>query len=51
MHDGGFKESIKAMIVAEQSFAKYQAQARLARAEAAGKRPLKSFVPGDLVFF
>ena len=51
MHDGGFKESIKAMSTAEQSFSKYQAQARLARAEAAGKRPLKSFVPGDLVFF
>ena len=32
MGDGGFAENIKAMSLAEQSFAKYQAEARLARA-------------------
>ena len=51
MVDGGFAESIKAMAIAEQSFARHQAETRLARAKAAGSRPMKSFVPGDLVFF
>ena len=51
MVDGGFKENIQAMAAAEQSFLKFQAKTRLARAEAAGTRPLKSFAPGDLVFY
>lgn len=51
MVDGGFKETIVAMDLAERSFLDYQVKSRLARAEAAGQRPLKSFVPGDLVFF
>lgn len=51
MIDGGFAENIKAMSIAEQAFAKFQADARLERAIAAGKRPLKSFCPGDLVFY
>ena len=49
--DGGFGENIKAMAAAEQSFSRFQAQARLARAEAAGRRPMKHLVPGDLVFY
>ena len=48
MIDAGFGANIKAMSLAEQAFLKDQAQQRLARAEAAGKRPL---VPGDLVFY
>ena len=51
MIDAGFGSNIQAMSAAEQAFLKDQAQQRLARAEAAGKRPLKSFVPGDLVFY
>eukprot|EP00435_Cladocopium_sp_Y103_P052568 s378_g16.t1 len=51
MIDGGFAENIKAMSIAEQSFAQYQAEARLARATAAGSRPMKSFCPGDLVYY
>lgn len=51
MIDGGFAENIKAMSLAEQSFAQYQAEARLARATAAGSRPMKSFCPGDLVYY
>eukprot|EP00435_Cladocopium_sp_Y103_P060542 s1303_g22.t1 len=51
MVGGGFAENIKAMATAEQAFSQYQARARLARAEAAGRRPLKSFMPGDLVFY
>ena len=49
--DGGFGDNIKAMAAAEQSFSRFQAKARLARAEAAGRRPMKHFVPGDLVFY
>ena len=51
MIDGGFAENIKAMAIAEQSFSRHQATVRLERAKAAGGRPLKSFVPGDLVFY
>ena len=51
MIDAGFGVNIRAMSVAEQAFLKDQAEQRLARAEPAGKRPLKSFVPGDLVFY
>ena len=51
MVDGGFQETIKAMGIAEKSFIEFQVKSRLARAEAAGQRPLKSFHPGDLVFF
>ena len=51
MLDAGFGANIRAMSIAEQAFLKDQAEQRLARAEAAGKRPLKSFVPGDLVFY
>ena len=51
MVDGGFGGSIRAMALAEQAFLKDQAEQRLARAQAAGHRPLKSFVPGDLVFY
>ena len=47
----GFGGCIKAMSIAEQAFLKDQAEQRLARAQAAGHRPLKSFVPGDLVFY
>ena len=39
MIDGGFSENTKAMSTAEQSFAKYQAEARLLRAVAAGSCP------------
>ena len=46
----GFAANIKAVSLAEQAFLKDQAEQRLARAQAAGHRPLKSFVPGDLVF-
>lgn len=49
--DGGFKDTIQAMSIAEQAFSKFQAEARIARATAAGQRPMKSFCPGDLVFF
>jgi hypothetical protein len=49
--DGGFGDNIKAMAAAEQSFSRFQAKARLARAEAAGRRPMKHFVLGDLVFY
>ena len=51
MIDGGFGENIKAMTTAEQSFSKFQAETRLARAAAAGSRPMKSFCPGDLVYY
>ena len=51
MADGGFAENIRAMAVAEQQFSEFQAGQRLARAQAAGNRPLKSFCPGDLVFY
>ena len=51
MVDGGFSENTKAMSTAEQSFAKYQAEARLLRAVAAGSCPMKSFCPGDLVYY
>ena len=51
MIDGGFAENIKAMSIAEQAFASFQAEARLERAKAAGSRPMKSFCPGDLVFY
>lgn len=49
--DGGFSENIRAMAIADQKFSEFQATERLARAVAAGRRPMKSFVPGDLVFF
>ena len=51
MVDGGFGANIQAMSVAEQAFLKDQAEQRIARALAAGQRPLKSFLPGDLVFY
>ena len=51
MVDGGFGNNVKAMATAEQAFLKHQAEQRIARATAAGKRPLKSFLPGDLVFY
>ena len=51
MIDGGFGENIKAMTIAEQSFSQFQARARLDRAIAAGARPMKSFCPGDLVYY
>ena len=51
MVDAGYGANIKAMSVAEQAFLKTQAEQRIARARAAGQRPLKSFVPGDLVFY
>eukprot|EP00435_Cladocopium_sp_Y103_P018219 s2415_g4.t1 len=51
MIDGGFAENIKAMSIAEQSFARFKAEARIARATAAGSRPMKSFCPGDLVYY
>lgn len=51
MVDGGFSENLQAMSNAEQSFLKFQAAARIDRAKADGLRPLKSFSPGDLVFY
>ena len=51
MVDGAFAENIQAMSLAEQAFARFQAEARMERAKAAGKRPMKSFCPGDLVFY
>eukprot|EP00435_Cladocopium_sp_Y103_P071048 s167_g36.t1 len=51
MVDAGFAENIHAMATAEQSFSKFQAAERISRAMAAGQRQMKSFVPGDLVFY
>ena len=50
MVDGGFKQTIESMGTAEKSFAEFQVKSRLARAEAAGQRPLKTFFQATWCF-